>query len=265
LNNKNLFNIFMVFLLFFGLIGCSVKNNYDMAPGDGGNDDTERNAETVNHSERKIIYTASAKIITKDLDATLNGIHGFLNDDEWFDKESHSDNQSYLVIRVKTTRLEQFINILSDYGKVKNLNKEAIDISLQYQNTANKISSLEAERARLVELYESASMSDMILINARITEIDLQLGELDGTLIEFDSLIEYSTVTLTVTEDYSVSKIPYGKRLINAFTSGFRAVRVFFEYLLIVFSTLLPFLLVLSPVGIIIGVIYHKNKKKKKE
>ena len=70
---------------------------------------------------------------------------------------------------------------LSDYGHVKNYNKEATDISLQYQNTANRISSLKTERDRLVELYENASMSDMILINSRIAEIDLQLGELEGT------------------------------------------------------------------------------------
>ncbi|MGB4180528.1 MAG: DUF4349 domain-containing protein [Bacilli bacterium] len=86
---------------------------------------------------------------------------------------------------------------------------------MQYQDTENKINSLLAEKDRLNELYADASMNDMILINQRISEIDLLLGELQGDLNRYDSLIEYSTVTLTIRASKKASDAPFGKRLAN--------------------------------------------------
>ena len=60
-------------------------------------------------------------------------------------------------------------------------------------------------------MYADASMDDMILINKRISEIDLLLGELQGDLNRYDSLIEYSTVTLTIRASKKRATRPSGK------------------------------------------------------
>lgn len=48
----------------------------------------------------------------------------------------------------------------------------AEDISQIYQDTESEIATYEAEKTRLIELYEDASLSDMITINTRLSEID---------------------------------------------------------------------------------------------
>ncbi|MGB4332380.1 MAG: DUF4349 domain-containing protein [Bacilli bacterium] len=166
---------------------------------------------------------------------------------------SNRQNQNGIPCRIHRVPL---------YGTVKDLNKEATDISLQYQDTENKINSLLAEKDRLNELYADASIDDMILINKRISEIDLLLGELQGDLNRYDSLIEYSTVTLTIRASKKAGDAPFGKRLANSFRNGFTAVVIFLKYLLIGLTVILPAAIILGPVAV--GIVVLRNYIKKK-
>jgi len=80
----------------------------------------QENIETINHSERKIIYSASAKLITSNLADTLNDIRDYVTIDGWLDKETHSERQTFLIIRINTSRFDDFIELLSDFGELKN-------------------------------------------------------------------------------------------------------------------------------------------------
>lgn len=111
-------------------------------------------------------------------------------------------------------------------------------------------------------MYADASMNDMILINQRISEIDLLLGELQGDLNRYDSLIEYSTVTLTIRASKKASDAPFGKRLANSLRNGFTAVVIFLKYLLIGLTVILPAAIILGPVAV--GIVVLRNFIKKK-
>lgn len=106
-------------------------------------------------------------------------------------------------------------------------------------------------------------MNDMILINQRISEIDLLLGELQGDLNRYDSLIEYSTVTLTIRAS-KAGDAPFGKRLANSLRNGFTAVVIFLKYLLIGLTVILPAAIILGPVAVGIVVLRNYIKKKSK-
>jgi len=113
-------------------------------------------------------------------------------------------------------------------------------------------------------LYADASMDDMILINQRISEIDLLLGELQGDLNRYDSLIEYSTVTLTIRASKKAGDAPFGKRLANSLRNGFTAVVIFLKYLLIGLTVILPAAIILGPVAVGIVVLRNYIKKKRR-
>ncbi|MFH0766576.1 MAG: DUF4349 domain-containing protein [Bacillota bacterium] len=218
--------------------------------------------------DRKIIYKAEATIFISDIDESVENIRLMLEIDEWFDSESISESSGYLVMRVKTERLESVISTLKDSFDVSNYKKSATDISLEYQSATNKIASYEAERAQLVILYTGASLSDMITINSRIAEIDLELGELEGTLSQFDSLVDYSTITLTLRKDTLISQLPFGTRIIDGLVNGFNALISFFDTLIIVLVTILPWAAVFVPAGYGIFRLYKHfdlKKPKKKE
>jgi len=255
------------------LAGCA--SNSDTAPenNDAGtiavedsvnNDSTETNSEISN---RKIIYTATADITTDNLIETILLIKNNVNNDEWFDKESVSNGTAYFTVRVKSERIDAFMASIAKECTITNYNKTATDISMTYQDTENRIASLEAETARLNVLYESASISEMITINKRLSEINLQLGSLNGTLNRYDSQIEYSEVTLTIREEATpAAKLSFGQRLGNLFKNAWKALGTFLQWILFAIVAIFPFVIVIGPISVgIYFLVRFINKKKKKK
>lgn len=215
--------------------------------------------------ERKIIYTASAKINTNNLEDTVASIKSNLNEDEWFDQETISKKSAYLVARVKSERLDTFISSISNSGTVSDYNKTATDISLNYQDSTSRIESLEAEKARLNALYPEASMSDMITINARLSQLNNELGTLQGTINNYDRLIDYSEVTLNIYELETKPDISYGQRIKDTFKNAWVSLGKFFEWLFLTLVAIFPFALVIIPVGVGIMFLNSFLKKKRKK
>lgn len=253
----------LIFLIFL-LSACSAPN-YIIDEGSDNNDDTV--LLDASSPDRKIIYSAEATLFVGDIEQAVEEIRLLLESDEWFDSESVSSNSGYVIVRVKTENLDAFIAAIKGDYEVANYSKSATDISLQYQSAEHKIESYEAERAQLVILYAGASLTDMITINSRIAEIDLELGELEGTLSSFDSLVDYSKVTLSIRLDNVVSRLPFGTRIIDGFVNGFNGLISFFDGFIIVIVTILPFAIVFVPAGY--GVYrwykYYSQKKLKKK
>ena len=171
-----------------------------------GADEGEDSADIVYTSiERKIIYTASFTIVTKDVAASAALVENSLKDDEWFDEITRSSNDAYFKARVKTSRLDAYIKEFSDNTETfKNYQRTATDISLSYYDTQGRIDAFEAERTRLIALMGegSTTMSDLIVINARLSAVELELKKLNGELFVLDSKLDYSTVVIRV-EAYS--------------------------------------------------------------
>ena len=212
--------------------------------------------------DRKIIYRVSTEFYTTNLDDAVTFVEGLLLEDEWFDQENIYDSSAFFVFRVKTDRLDTFINQIKAEYTLTSYSKTATDISLNYQDTANRITGYQEERARLIVLYESASLTDMITINTRISQIDIELGELMGTMNEFDSLVDYSRVELSIRRSHVSNTLSFGARLINGFVNGFFSLVSFFDGLLIVIVTLIPWAVVLVPSGYGIYILAHKRTLK---
>jgi hypothetical protein len=107
-------------------------------------------------------------------------------------------------------------------------------------------------------------MSEIIIINSRISDINSQLRILNKEVSLYDSLIDYSRVTL---EFYGtpapVEELSYGGKLKEGFISGWEALVAILEFFSIVFVTLFPFLAVAAPVGVGIYFIVRFTKKRK--
>ena len=87
-----------------------------------------------------------------------------MNADEWIDFEKVTEDKAYYTLRIKSTRLDAFLDSLDQFGTVRDLTRNATDLSLFYYDTKGEIEALEAERDRLVDLYQNATASDIIQI-----------------------------------------------------------------------------------------------------
>jgi hypothetical protein len=256
--------LFLIGTLFF-LVSCSA--NEDQVESGTPEEDSESTMLLGELPERKIIYSVNLSIYTKDLEESIKTLKSNVNADEWFDYENIRETQASFTIRIKSDRLDEFIESIDDSFDVSSYSKTGRDISLQYLDTTNKIAALEAQYDRLVLLYEDASLSDMITINTRLGEIETELLALQGTLNTFDSLVDYSEVSLTIYQTGISSKDPFFNRLFSAFGNGITGVIVFFDGLLIAIFTVLPFAIIFIPSGYGVYILvkkYKLNKKSKK-
>lgn len=211
---------------------------------------------------RKIVYEVTMHMNVTDLEEGIDDIASRIESDEWFDDESISDTYASFTIRIKTTRLDAFIQSIRDDYKVYQYEKKGTDVSLQYQDKSNRILAIEAQIDRLLELYHAASLSDMITINQQLSTLEVELQRLNGELAVFDSLVDYSEVHITLRGSRLETESPFIARVGQGFISGWRGLIQFFEEFIIIIVTVLPFGILLGGMGFgIQWVIKRRNKK----
>lgn len=259
---KRIFFLFILLISIAFITACASNNDVMLDSGTPENDEAGVHL-AGGVPERKIIYNVDLSIYTKDLETSIDKLKSNVNTDEWFDYENIRDNQASFKIRIKSDRLDQFIQSIDNSFDVSFYSKTAKDISLDYLDTTNKIAALDAQYDRLVLLYDSASLHEMITINTRLGEIETELLALEGTLNTFDSLVDYSEVNVTIYQSRVSSKDPFFNRLFTAFGNGWTGLVLFFDGLLIVISTILPFAIVFVPSGFGIYILIRNYRRKK--
>jgi hypothetical protein len=262
MKKKQFLFILLLFSILTFAVACKKNEPMNDIPDQVEND--QNSNVYLNAKDRKIIYTVDATIYASSTSfyETKRLLKDLVSNNGWVASENAYDDYANYNLRIATSNLDMFLESLHDLGSVKNLNRSSVDISLDYQNNANKISTLEAERARLVELYKNASLNDMIVINSRISEIDLQLVNLNGTQNQYDSLINYSEVRLTIYGYKQETNRTFIVKIKDAFYSGIKAFLGFLEIVLIVLVVVLPFAVVLVPTGFGVRKLYKRYKKK---
>lgn len=213
--------------------------------------------------ERKIIYTVESVFDVDDMNDSISTLKNLINEDEWFDVENTGSSYASFTIRIKTDRIDEFTNALKDNFQVRSFSKVGKDISLQYQDKTNKINSLNLQITRLQELYDEASLSDMIIINQQLSDLETEKMHLEGELNQFDSLIEYSEVNIIFYGSEVITRSPFFNRLSNGFINGLKSVLQALDGIAIALSFLLPIVLIFGPVAY--GIYYLSKKYKAKK
>jgi len=262
-NMKKWFSFLVVIFLGWLLSGCSVKEKAET--GSFPDDESGKGNLILSSADRKIIYKASVIIyIEENFSDKLKVLKQSLNADEWIDFEKVTEDKAYYTLRIKSTRLDAFLDSLDQFGTVRDLTRNATDLSLFYYDTKGEIEALEAERDRLVDLYQNATASDIIQIEKRITEINQKLRELNSDIAQLESFMDYSEVKLTVYNDAPEEKLTYRQKIRGAFRGGIKAILRVLELGSLVFVGFVPFALVLLVIGAI-AIVIRKIVIKKKQ
>jgi hypothetical protein len=236
----------LMFLILFVLMLSACASNEDYEP----NEQTELENGTLLDTTapvRKIIYEVEMSMNVKILDDAINDLRALVETDEWFDYENISTNTASFILRIKTERLDSFINDVKGNQTLNRFSKVGTDVSLNYQDASDKILNYQAQYDRLLELYQTASLSEMITINQQLSQLEVNIAREQGIINQFDSLADYSKVRITYYASSVVTKSPFINRLGQAFVNGFDGLISFFDGLLIATATIIPFAVVFVP------------------
>ncbi len=105
-----------------------------------------------------------------------------------------------LTVRVPSENLEKLITNLAKIGTKTGEGINTSDITASYQDTENRIDNLEARRDRLKQLleFETESLSDVLQVDRELSNVQLQIENLEKTQQRRDIDVSYSTLQLNL-------------------------------------------------------------------
>ena len=159
---------------------------------------------------RKWVITMNLTAETGDLDAALDAVlakvsqmEGYVESQSVSGGSAGSGRHRFanLTLRIPANVVDGFVEEVADLTNLVSSSRNVQDITLTYSDTAGRVTALETEQARLLELMEQAeNMSDLLEIEARLTEVRYQLENYASTLRLYDNQVDYATVSLYISE-----------------------------------------------------------------
>ena len=160
-------------------------------------------------TNQKLIRRAYINAETEDLTpllssltAQIQALGGYIENQQLHNGSSYSSYRHRsvnLTIRIPADKLDGFIAQVQDVSNVVSYNESQEDVTLTYVSTESRIKALETEQERLLELLGKAeNMSDLLEIEARLTDVRYELERVTSQLLVMANQVDYATVELYI-------------------------------------------------------------------
>ena len=206
----------------------------DMAAGTTLNSQSESGSTSLPEGRKWIItVTMSAETedldaVTQSLDTSIHALGGYVEDQRIYNgSASRSRRYRYadLTIRIPASDVDKFTTDVAGYANVISQETNREDITLRYVATASRVTALETEQARLLELLAKAeNMTDLLEIEARLTDVRYELENHASQLRLYDNQVDYATIYLNIEEvtEYTPVEPTLWERISGGFTSNLK-------------------------------------------
>ncbi|MBR5740044.1 MAG: DUF4349 domain-containing protein [Firmicutes bacterium] len=188
----------------------------DLAVGDDGMYYIGDLPSTVDQSRVKLIYTADIRVETMDFDQTLKDLSAMVESLGGYFESSYTENGSYwqdsnyrygsFTVRIPKDKYQEFVSSVADGMHVTQLSQNTQDVGQAYYEAETHLETLRNKHDRLEELLkQAASLSDIIDLENALSQTEYEIEMYSNELEKYDSLIDYSTITVTVETAYQYS------------------------------------------------------------
>ena len=302
MGNRKWIILVAVFCLLLGMLsGCGAKSEangaitqgyapeaayredflYDSADSVVAESKAPGKAETGNGGvqNQKLIRTMHVEAETYDLDtmlanldARIRELGGYVENKSIYNG-SYSNKNTYrtatLTIRIPVDQLDGFLNHVQGLTNITSQKETADDITLSYVATASRITALETEQQRLLELLAKAeNMADLLMIEQRLTDVRTELEEVTSQLRLYDNLVDYGTVHLSVTQvkEYTVvEEETVWQRMGKGLAENWKDLCETAEDLLVLIVVSLPYLIPIGLAGLLVFIVVRLATRPKKQ
>lgn len=287
---KKLFVLALVALLLLPalcLASCSAANDKvgnfapeAESPNVGLGDELLSTPNANDTTARKIIKTYDLYAETKDFDATVSAIaalvaehNGYVESNSISNRNSGSQSARYASykFRIPAENADAFVSTVGNTLNVTRNNSYVEDISETYYSIEATLEELQTERDSLLAMMESLDNQKdynfWLTIQTRLSEVRQQIARYQAQLNNYDSRVEYSTVSLHINEvvNYTpAEEESFGTRVQKAFANGWSDFCEFAQDFAVWFAAALPFLVLFVIIFIPLVLIIRRARAKKK-
>jgi hypothetical protein len=231
----------------------------------------------VKNDNQKMIKNFHIDLETQEFDSVLLSVQervkfftGYIENAEIGGTSYYSKNlrSAHMVIRVPKEKVDQFVKTVkdSDIANVVRESETAQDVTLAYVDIESHQKALSIEQERLLSLLKKAEkIADIIELENRLSEVRYELESYTSKLRTYDNLVDYSTVTLEISEVErmkAVEEKTVGDKMKNGLSQTGYNIKTGAQNFAIWFVVNLPYIIIWSIV-IIVGIIVGRKIYKK--
>ena len=267
-----------------GRVEYAVSDEAAMAPAEGAamKNTAADTGSTQLPQNRKWIVTVNLTAETDDLDALrsaldekIAALNGYVEDQSVYNGSIYDSGRRYrsanLTVRIPADSIDAFLQDVGGLANIVRQNKSIEDVTLSYVATESRLKALETEEARLLELLSQAeNMTDLLEIEARLSEVRSELENYASQKRLYDNQIDYATIYIAIEEvqEYTPTEEPsLWERIRDGFKDNLEGVGEGLLDVLVWFIVSIPTLVVLAVVVLILVLIVrrirHRRKAKK--
>lgn len=275
-------------LLMLGLFcGCSAgqktynaANSYlrrDAAAEELGVESVATETSTVATStQQKLIRTVWLSVETENYDTLLSDMEakaalvgGYMESINADTRYTSDTRHASICLRIPASELNGFLTAVSEMSNVVSRSEDVRDITLTYVDTESERDALRIEQERLLELLEQAeSLSDVLEIEERLTDVRYRLNSIESQLRAYDNQVDYATLRLEIDEVAVLTPVAengfwkkIGDGFVRSVVTVWNLIKAAFSYAIIA----LPYLIVLLLPGVIALVVVRIVRKRKRK
>ena len=235
---------------------------------------TSANVQTGQKLIRKVhidAETEDLETLLGSLTSQISTLDGYIEKQELYNGSAYASYRSRsanLTIRIPADKLDSFIGQVKDASNVVSYNESQDDVTLTYVSTESRVKALETEQARLLELLSKAeNMSDLLEIEARLTDVRYELENVTSQLRVLANKVDYATVYLYISQVKVYTEVEeqtVWQRISSGFMQNLADIGEAAENFFVWFVTYSPQLIVFTLLAIVVILLLHRRSQKRK-
>ncbi len=192
---------------------------------------TSGETELYNTESEKLIRNVTMQLQTKEFETLLTYLEskvaevgGYVQSSQIYGNgmDSYGYRSASLTFRIPQNHLDAFVSGVSENATVVRKSENAENITLKYADTEARLKSLQIEQERFLALLEKADTVESILVlEEHLTELRYEIESYASTLKLFDNKVNYSTVTMDVSEVKRIVPVEQDPTLWSRMKDGF--------------------------------------------
>ncbi|PYG88790.1 uncharacterized protein DUF4349 [Ruminiclostridium sufflavum DSM 19573] len=239
------------------------------------NNVNEQSTDNIAGVNQKIIFTGQVNLETLDFEKTKTDLCQYISSAGGFIQSSTVQGSGIgygglksaeYVFRIPKAGYNQAFIDLRKFGTVVLEQSNGEDVTERYFDTEARLKSLKIQQERLQELLKKADkMEDILKIEKELQTTLYEIENCTGTLKKWDSLVEYSTLNVNISEVEQIKpaqpkeKDGFFHRLAYSFKNSVAGIGVFLQASAVLLAAAVP---VIVPLGLIGYLIFRLAKRK---
>ncbi len=184
-----------------------------------------------NSESEKLIRTVTMQLQTKEFDTLISYLNGkvaefggYIQSSQIFGNgmDSYGYRSASMTLRIPQSKLDLFVSGVSETATVVKKSENAENITLRYADTEARLKSLQIEQERFLALLEKAdTVENILVLEQHLTELRYEIESYASTLKLYDNKVNYSTVTIDVSEVKRIVPVEQDPTLWSRMKDGF--------------------------------------------